>query len=365
MLRYKEIKNMLAAEIAKMNCNDRLPSRSQLCKKLDTAKATLDKAINELLAEGLLYSKGGVGTYVADVANASEEAFIHGGNWGVIVRDVREPFYADMVRGVENVAQRYEINVVLCNSDSDFDKQEKYIKRLNHTVSGMIVAPVVSEGKRENDLLINQLNGLKIPFVSCSRLEGIDAPMVLSNNFYGGYIVTRHLLEKGYRNIAYISHRKIRTSVDRFQGYISALMENGIEVNQQLVLIGEKSSSQPFGLEAMRHILTSGQPVDAVFCLNDKVASGVYQAISEAGLRVSDEIGVVGYDNSDICEKSIPAITSVSLNNMAHGTKAAEALYRKINKENFANFDFYLIKPDIVVRASCLGPAKLGGSGFF
>jgi DNA-binding LacI/PurR family transcriptional regulator/biotin operon repressor len=356
MLRYKEIKNMLAAEIAKLKSNDRLPSRDELCKKLDAARATIDKAINELVAEGELYSRGGSGTYVV---GSKEElsAQSSGCNWGVIVRDVRESYYAETVRGVENVAQSYGINTILCNSDSDFDKQEQYIKRLiNSGVSGIIIVPIVSPDVQENYRLFSQLTELKIPFVFCNRnAEGINAPMVASNDFHGGYIAAKHLLEKGYRNIAYISHQKFRTSVDRCQGYITALMDHGIEVNQKLIVIEEKSQTQPYGYEAMQKILVSGQQVDAVFCFNDKVTQGVYQAIAEAGLRVSDDIGVVGYDNTEICEKPTPAVTSIVSKNLEIGTKAAEVLYKLINKEDLSDFHFYLFQTDIVVRESCLG----------
>jgi DNA-binding LacI/PurR family transcriptional regulator len=364
MLRYREIKNMLAAEIAKMNCNDRLPSRSQLCKKLDTAKATLDKAINELLAEGLLYSKGGVGTYVSDV---NEKLSIHNGNWGVIVRDVRESFYAEIVRGVEDVAQSYGINIILCNSDSDFDKQEQYIKRLIHSgVAGLIIVPILSQDPRENYRLYSQLIEMKMPFVFCGRnAEGISAPVVASNDFYGGYIATKHLLEKGYRNIAFVSNRKLRTTVDRCQGYISALMENGIEINRKIIVMGDKSQASPFDFcyEAMKNILSSAQPVDAVFCVTDKMVLGVYRAITEAGLAVSDDIGVIGFDNTDLCEKSSPAITSVALKNLEVGIKAAEVLYKQINKESLSDCEYYLFQPDIVVRDSCLGPKIKADSG--
>jgi DNA-binding LacI/PurR family transcriptional regulator len=360
MLRYKEIKNMLATEIAKMKSDERLPSRPELCKKLDTARATLDKAINELITEGLLYSKGRIGTYVSNVAGAKDEVSIHQGNWGVIVRDVREPYYAEMVRGVENVAQSYGINTILCNSDSDFDKQEEYIKRLiNSVVSGMIIVPIVSPDAAKNHRLFKQLFEVEIPFVFCNRnQEGINVPVVANNDFYGGCLATKHLLEKGYRNIAFVAHQKFRTSIDRCQGYITTLQENGVEVNQELIVIEEKSQAQPYGYEGMRKILTSGQKVDAVFCFNAKVIEGVYQAIAEAGLMVSDDIGVIGHDNTDICLMLTPAVTSIACKNLEVGTKAAEVLYKLINKEELPDFNFYLFQPEIVVRDSCLGLKK-------
>jgi DNA-binding LacI/PurR family transcriptional regulator len=179
--------------------------------------------------------------------------------------------------------------------------------------------------------------------------------VVTSNDFYGSYIATKHLLEKGYRHIAYISNKKIRTSIDRCQGYISALMENGIKVNPKIIAIEEKSQAQPTGYEAMQKILASGQLVDAVFCFYDRVLPGVYQAIAEAGLTISDDIGVISYDNTGICEKSTPAVTSVDCQNIGIGEKAAEVLYKQINKEDLADFEFHLFQPELIVRNSCLG----------
>jgi DNA-binding LacI/PurR family transcriptional regulator len=357
MLRYKEIKNLLIAEIAKLKCNDRLPPRPVLCKKMDTTRTTLDKAINELVTEGALYSINGSGTYVA---GGGEQLSIHKGNWGVIIPDVVEEFYAKIVRGVENVAQSYGINLILCNSDYDFDKQEQYIKRLDYSdVSGFILVPIISKDSGDNIRLNNQLRELKVPFVFCTRnAEGINAPVVASNNFYGGYIATKHLLEKGYQNISYISQYKNRTSMERCQGYIAALLENGTEINRKIIAIEEQSQVQSPGYEAMNEILASGQLVDAVFCLNDKAAQGVYRAIVENGMTVSDDIGVVGYDNTDICEKLTPTVTSVAFKNMEIGTKAAEILYKLINKEDLSKFEFYLFQPELIVRDSCLGLKK-------
>jgi DNA-binding LacI/PurR family transcriptional regulator len=109
-----------------------------------------------------------------------------------------------------------------------------------------------------------------------------------------------------------------------------------------------------------------------VFCFCDKITPGVYQAISEAGLAVSDDIGVIGYDNTDICEKLNPAVTTVAFKSLEVGAKAAEMLYKLINKEDLSDFEYYLFQPELVVRDSCLGlkkigrrPKEEGGSGFF
>jgi DNA-binding LacI/PurR family transcriptional regulator len=361
-LLYIKVKEKLIDDLKLLQPHDRLPSRTGLVKKYQVARTTIDRAISELIGEGYLYSRDGSGTYVAEdkasVIETGETSNVV--SWGVIVRDVREAFYAEIVRGVENVAQSYGINVILCNSDFDFEKQEQYIKRLGHSsVSGLIILPVASGDAQENYCLYCQLKELKIPFVFCGRnVEGIDAPVVTSNDYYGGYIATKHLLEKGYRNIAYISYIKYRTSSERCQGYITALLENGIEVNRKIIVMEDQSLARPYGYESMKTLLASDQKVDAVFCLNDKTVRGVYQAIAEVGLTVSDDIGVIGYDDTDICENLSPGVTSVAYKSLEVGAKAAEVLYKLINKEDLSNYKFYLFQPELVLRDSCLGPKR-------
>jgi DNA-binding LacI/PurR family transcriptional regulator len=217
----------------------------------------------------------------------------------------------------------------------------------------------VSPDIRENSRLHSQLTELKVPFVFCHRnAEGIDAPVVAFNIFYAGYIATKHLLEKGYRHIAYISRYKNATCLDRCHGYITALLESGVKVNPKIIVLEDRNHMQFFGYETMKKVLASGQLVDAVICFNDQAIRGVYQAIGEAGLVVSDDIGVIGSDNDDVCEKVTPAVTSLAYKNLEMGTKAAEMLYKQINKEDLLDYQFYLFQPEIVERSSCLGLKK-------
>lgn len=354
MLRYKEIKNLLLQEIASLSPGDKLLSRPKLCKKLDTTRATLDKAIRELEAEGYLSSKDGSGTYLVELFDKSPHVST---NWGIIVPDVMYSIYSGLVRGAENIAQQHDINIIICNSDNQPAKQEQYIKRLLLSgVSGIILVPVISNNIRENFQLYNQLENIKTPIVFCNRsVEGINVPVITSNDFYGGYIATRHLIAQGYQNIAYLSGKKYVTSTERCKGYLSALIEAGIEVNRRHIIFSEMEDQYEAGYEAMHQLMQPNMPLDAVFCFNDKIASGCYRALNENHITISDEIGIISYDNSDICLKLDPKLTSVSYKNVEIGTKAAEILWKMTNNQYVPDFEYYLLHPDIVIRESCLG----------
>lgn len=227
MKRYLEIKEELIKIIAEMEPGKPLPSRPKLCEKLETTRTTLDRAMQELEKEGIVYSKSGSGTYAIGILKGKIDTVE---NWGVIVPSISEDIYSLLTRGIENIACRHGANIILCNSDNNPEKQRCYIERLLLSgVSGFIIVPIISYNVEVSNILYGTLLKSNIPFVLCNRsVEGIHAPTVRSNDFYGGYIATKHLISKGYRSIAYIAETMYSVSIERCQGYISALNGKGI-----------------------------------------------------------------------------------------------------------------------------------------
>lgn len=357
MLRYKEIKLMLLREISQMKPMDRLPSRLVLCKKFDTTRTTLDKAIKELESEGVVFCRDGSGTYVA-VPEGYDTQMPE--NWGIIVPDIMEDIYAGLVRGVEDVAQSHGVNLILCNFDHDPEKQEQYIRRLMLTgASGLIIVPVLRQHSMEITKLYETLADSKKPLVFCNMgVNGIEAPIVASNNFFGGYIATKHLIEKGYRKIAYLSKYYYQTSVERCQGYITALLEMGLAVDRELIVIDAGDQDHPYGYSTIKELLTRRPDIDAVFCFNDSLVEGVYKATGELDRQISRDIGVIGYDNTGLCTTKTPQVTSVTYRNSEIGHVAANLLLKQIRGEKLSGFPYYLFQPEIIQRESCIGPGR-------
>lgn len=356
MLRYLEIKNQLREMVEEMSVGTKLPARTILSRKMDTTRATLDKAIGELESEGYLVSKKGSGTYVSCIPNEKPTALIE--NWGVIVPNIMDPIYPGLVRGIENVAQRYGLSISLCNSDDSSEKQEMYIRRLILLgVSGFIIVPVIPNSLDETCRLYRQLSGSRLPFIFCNRsVDGIEAPVITSNSYYGGYIATKHLIEKGYRRIAYVAKRKYSTSMERCSGCISALLENGLEVHGALMILHADSTGERTLFKRMYDMLLTGERPDAIFCFNDEVARTAYEAIKKAGLSVSDDVGIIGYDDESSCCLYTPQITSVSYKHVEIGERAGELLYKMVNGQPAPEFSYFFLQPEIVERESCLGP---------
>lgn len=356
-MRYQEIKEALKQRISQMPLDAKLEGRTRLCSELETTRTTVDRAIAELVAEGYLYAQKGSGTYVSDRANVDIPSKTRATNWGVIVPNVMDRIYHSLVRGIENVAQANNINVILCNSDAAPHKQKHYINRLIASeVSGFLIVPVVTSRFQDNYELYSQLLATDIPFVFCNRgVEGIEVPVVTSNDFYGGYIAARHLLEKGYRKIAYVSKLRYKTSLDRCQGYLTALLEQGLPIQRKNIFQGGSRERHIKAYDAAVQMLRQEDAPDAIFCFNDSVAADVARAITDQGLRISRDVGLVGYDDTELCYCLTPHLTSVSYKSVEIGQTAAQQLLRRMQGEPPSQFPLYLYQPSLEVRASCLG----------
>lgn len=218
--------------------------------------------------------------------------------------------------------------------------------------------PVTLSNPLDNYRMYSNMIASDIPVVFCNRaIEGINVPIVTSNDFYGGYIATKHLLDHGYRRIVYISRYKYRTSTDRCQGYMSALLERGIPIDRKLICVPDSEGYAFDCAEAIRRLLSTTL-FDAVFCFDDLVAIKVGEALRDAGKVISDEIGIIGYNNNaEICEACSPALTSVAYKANEIGQKAGEVLYNLIHKKKRSStFEYYLFQPEIVPRDTCKGP---------
>jgi hypothetical protein len=190
--------------------------------------------------------------------------------------------------------------------------ENEYIRRLAmDAVSGLIIVPAITghEARSVYDILVEK----GIPFVFCNRcLDGLPAaPLVCSNGFYGAYIACKHLMERGYRRIAFVAANRYIGCIERYNGYAAALAEAGLSVDERIVTTQLPGDGDETVIGCATRMLESDNPPDAFFCFNDRVATRVYRAITRKGLRISEDIGLMGYDNSDLCEICDVKLTSV------------------------------------------------------
>ncbi len=357
-LLYKKVKQQILEEIKDMKENSRLPSRTDLLVKYDVTRTTIERAISELIGEGILYAKDGSGTYVAagGIKNSRNNGWYDKGgitDWAVILPNITHDTYPGILRGIEDVANKHEINVIICNTDNYTEKQEQYIKKLiKSNVNGLIIVPAII-GEIDTRPF-NSLRKNRIPFVFCNRGIGeIDVPKILSNNFYGSYLATRHLIETGYKSIAFISRPYYSIASERYQGYLAAINESGIQLNEKLVLFEKSFNEDRPGFDSTLSLFESGVGFDALICFNDIIAKGAYDAVVTMGKKPGRDVGIVGYDNTAICDRLPIKLTSVSFKTYEIGKAAAEMLHKIINKEESSDSNkSVILQPELIVRQS-------------
>lgn len=246
--------------------------------------------------------------------------------WAVIISDVENPFFTSMVRGVEDVASSAGYSVVLCNSDEDPAKEADYISvALEEQMAGVIISS--STDSAEN---ISQLVEASCPVVVIDReIEGVEADAVLVDNEHGAEVATAHLIEQGFANIACITGpRHLSTAVQRLSGYWRALEAAGRPADESLVRYSD--FRERGGHEAMAALLESGRAPGAVFVANNLMTVGVMECLSERGVSVPGDVGVVGFDEIPWADLVRPSISTVAQPTYDEGRRAAQLLVQRL-----------------------------------
>ncbi|WP_347905289.1 LacI family DNA-binding transcriptional regulator [Pseudomonas purpurea] len=265
---------------------------------------------------------------------------------GLLVPNSLNPYFAELARGIEDYCERNGYCVILCNSDDNPDKQRSYLRvLLEKRIDGLIVASAGGDSG-----LAAGLAAVRTPMVIVDRsLEGVDADLVRIDHEYGAYLATRHLLELGHRDIAYIGG-PAHTSVAqmRLAGYCRALKEAGVEVPHGRMLESDFTSTGGYSAAAT---LLAHTPPSAIFAGNDLLGIGVLRAAAERNIRVPSELSVIGFDDIQMSRYVYPALTTVGQSILQLGEMAAEVLLRRIAAPERAT-DQRIVTPSIVLRES-------------
>lgn len=267
---------------------------------------------------------------------------------GLILPDISNPFFPDIVRGVEDAANKYGYNIILCNTDDNIEKEQTYIKILKEKcVDGIIHTGTVNT----KEVNLQMLSEFDIPYVLLDRsFKGTNAPAVYTDGEMGMYKVVKYLIENGHRDMAYISGPVGNVTAERrFGGYEKALAEYGISVNYDLVRHGDYKMKS--GIECANDLLDSGKVFTAVICENDLMAVGALEALNGRGVKVPEDVSITGFDNIYLSKATFPKLTTVSQPTYEMGSIATTLLIKLINNESITE-KITVLEPEIVIRDS-------------
>ncbi|RIX84079.1 LacI family DNA-binding transcriptional regulator [Acidovorax cavernicola] len=269
---------------------------------------------------------------------------------GMLIPNSSNPYFAEIVRIVEDRCFGAGYTLVLCNTDDEPRRQSVYLQVLaERRIDGLIV---VSTGADEDDSLVTQLRGLRIPTVLLDReIADPACDLVETAHMQGGLLAVRHLLSLGHKRIACIGGPTgVTSSEQRIEGWRMALAETGSAPNADALLWRGGFTSQG-GYEAMHAILRTEEKPSAVFVCNDLMAIGALRAAHESGVRVPDELSIVGFDDIELSAYTSPPLTTVAQPKERIGALAVDMLLERMGGKR-RDARKVVLQPELRVRAS-------------
>jgi LacI family transcriptional regulator len=266
---------------------------------------------------------------------------------GMLVTSSTNPFFAEVVSGVEEGCFRRGFNLILCISRDQRGRQLSYLDML---MQKRIDALVVMTVSRDSDFqqALGRLGDL--PKVILDSEPFPNACAIGDDSVLGGRLATDFLIERGFQQIGCLTGpQRHPRSRDRFRSFEDAMRATGRPINSDWIVASDLTASG--GYEAMTRIFDAGPPPSALFAFNDLMAMGAYPAVMERGLSIPGDISVVGYDDLEIATFLFPALTTIRQPSFDLGLKAAEILIRHL-EDKIEIPPLIQLMPELIVRDS-------------
>ncbi|EJF89369.1 LacI family DNA-binding transcriptional regulator [Bartonella tamiae] len=267
---------------------------------------------------------------------------------GVVVHDIMNPFFAEILRSIEIELDRSGQTFILSNHYDQVDKQKNFIETLLQLgADGVIMSPAI--GTPATDIEMASNNGLPVVFVA-RHVDGVDAPVFRGDDAYGISLATNHLISLGHKRIAMVGGTDYTsTGRERYEGYLHAMQRAGLKVAREWRIEGPRTKQA--GFEIVPQFLALIDKPTAAVCFNDLTAIGMMNGIARAGFITGEDISVTGYDDLEEAAIATPALTTVWNGQREVGRRAARALLDLLNGVEIEN-KHDLIKPELHIRQS-------------
>ena len=269
---------------------------------------------------------------------------------GMILPDVTNPFYPEVIVGAEEIARAARYSLILCNANEDAEQEQQQLNILfSHRVDGVLIAC------SDPEISFDRLMRRRFPIVCFDRIPpGFRGDTAATDNFSGAYEATRHLIELGHKQIVVLAGRtELSTHSRRLEGFRKAMTDARLPVLDHHSRAG---GMQPqAGYEFGRRLFNSPDPPTAVFCTNNKLLLGFVRAMNEAGVRCPEEMSVIGFDDFSWTENFHPRLTTVAQPARELGRQAMQLLIERVESKSE---DFpsparqVLLKPELRIRES-------------
>jgi LacI family transcriptional regulator len=271
---------------------------------------------------------------------------------GVIVPKLNSHFMATAIAGIEKITNQFGYDLIISQSQESGKKEISSVSTLyNSRIDGLMVS-LAYDTKNTDPFKI--LFRKDIPVVFFDRVfECPGCISIVIDNYKAGYEATSHLITQGCKRIVHLGGNLLRNVyADRLRGYKQALMDYGIEFEQNLVFIGDLSEQS--GTETAQRILKMEKRPDGIFTANDTSAAATMCELKQSGIRIPEDIAVVGFNNEPISRVIQPNLTTIHYPAMEVGEIAASTLINKLNNQKSSSLTTIILEHSLIIRQSSL-----------
>ncbi|MDI9278358.1 ribose operon transcriptional repressor RbsR [Pantoea sp. EABMAA-21] len=267
---------------------------------------------------------------------------------GMLLTASSNPFYSEVVRGVENSCYERGYSLILCNTEGDEERMNRSLETLmQKRVDGLLM--MCTETHLPSAEILNRYPSVPMVMMDWAPFEG-RGDIIQDNALLGGELATQHLIDRGYTRIACIAGPQDKTPARlRLEGFHKAMTNSGLPVLPGYVVDGDFEFQG--GFNAMNQLLTLELLPEAVFTSNDAMAVGVYHALFQAGLRVPQDIAVMGYDNIELARYLTPPLSTIHQPKDELGELAIDTLIHRMSDPD-ASQQTLVLTPELVERGS-------------
>lgn len=339
---------------------DPLPSENQLSKSVGVARNTVRKAFDDLEQDGLITRVRGSGTFVSVPKNKKNKPRRSLEAYGLLIPEIRRSLFPSLVKGFDVKASSENHQTLICNTDYDINKQGNIILQIiDKELAGVAIVPPTLQPTPLHQ--IRQLQANHIPVVFCHRrIPGIPAPLVSWNFEDVGKLAGRALAEKGHKNIVFFGVYKYKLTEAYEQGLRDSLRLFGIDLPEENIVFGPHRISPDIDDikdSMISDFLSRNNRPTAVFCNDDNEAERVYWIAHSKGIRVPEELSIVGFGDIRRDTPFRKMLSSVVVNEYDLGAKAADILGKMCQGQCNIDDNSTVFMDLELLEASTVGPA--------
>lgn len=350
-------------QVQQVGQGEAIPPERLLATQLGVSRTTVRAAIALLVERNQLYRIPGSGTYVGELARCvtrDNHTPTASRLIALSLLELANPWFVELTRGLQQALRKQDCDCLLNIAHYDLEEEQKFLDRLcrQRLVQGLLVIPL--REKYQSLQIYADLRAAGIPFVFVSHhLPGVAADYVVVDSYAGAHAAVSYLIQLGHRHIGYVSCNipiPGLTMQNREQGYRQALQQHGL-APLPIAQFASLKQDMAAGYRAMDELLALTPRPTAVLAFNDAMALGAFRKAREVGLRIPEDLSIIGIDNTEMAATWEVPLTSVDPSPDVLGRLAVNVLLHRIEHPTEARYQKIALHPNLVVRSSCAPPA--------